>query len=124
MLVTAGFLLFILGLIHSVLGEILIFKRMRDRSIIPTHGGDLLKERHVRILWATWHLVTILAWGIGVVLYWISTSAPAETVPSVLVINTIVVTVFIGAALVLTGTKGKHPGWIVLLLIATLAWLA
>ena len=30
MLFAAGCLAFVLGLIHSILGEILIFKRMRD----------------------------------------------------------------------------------------------
>ena len=50
MLFAAGCLAFVLGFIHSILGEILIFKRMRDGGIIPTNGGSLLEERHVRIL--------------------------------------------------------------------------
>lgn len=124
MLFIAGCLLFLLGLIHSILGEVLIFKRMRDRGIIPTNGGSLLKERHVRILWATWHLVTVFGWGIGALLCGYSNLFTAENIPSPFFIHTIVIIMFIGSALVLIGTKGKHPGWIVLLVIATLAWLA
>ncbi len=124
MLFIAGCLLFLLGLIHSILGEVLIFKRMRNRGIIPTNGGSLLKERHVRILWATWHLVTVFGWGIGALLCGYSNLLTAETISSPFVINSIVLTMLIGSALVLIGTKGKHPGWVVLLIIAILAWLA
>jgi|GEM_PF-3827659 hypothetical protein len=60
----AGCLSLALGLIHSVMGEILIFRRMRKGQIIPTNGHPLLKESHVRILWASWHLVTIFGGGI------------------------------------------------------------
>jgi len=55
-LFVAGCLSLALGVIHSVMGEILIFRRMRQGRIIPTNGHPVLKERHVRILWASWHL--------------------------------------------------------------------
>lgn len=29
---------------------------------IPTHGGTLLRERHVRILWASWPIPSDMAW--------------------------------------------------------------
>ena len=37
-LFAAGCLSLALGLIHSVMGEILIFRRMRKGQIIPTNG--------------------------------------------------------------------------------------
>ena len=123
MLFAAGCLAFILGIIHSILGEVLIFKRMRTGGIIPTTGGSLLKERHVRILWASWHLVTVFGWAIGAILCWFSISSSAEIIMPPFLVNSIVMAMFAGSALVLFGTKGKHPGWVVLLIIGALSWI-
>ena len=123
MLFAAGCLAFLLGLIHSILGEILIFKRMRDGGIIPTNGGPLLKERHVRILWASWHLVTVFGCGIGAILFWFSISSSEGIVIPSFGVNSVVVAMIAGAALVLVGTKGKHPGWVILITIAILSWI-
>ena len=68
LLLAASLLLCMIGLVHSVLGERLVFRRLRRGTVVPTHGGDVLLERHVRILWATWHAVTVMAWGLGLVL--------------------------------------------------------
>lgn len=123
MLFAAGLLAFLLGLIHSILGEVLIFKRMRDGGIIPTNGGSLLKERHVRILWASWHLVTVFGWGIGAILCWFSISSSEKIFIPTFVANSIVMAMIAGATLVLFGTKGKHPGWVILITIAILSWV-
>ena len=58
-LAAAGTLAFLVGAIHSVLGERLIFRRMRIGTIIPTNGGKVIGEGHVRIIWASWHIVTL-----------------------------------------------------------------
>ena len=118
-LFAAGCLSLALGLIHSVMGEILIFRRMRNGKIIPTNGHPVLKERHVRILWASWHLVTIFGWGLGVIL--LRHSLPSSEHTSQLFIeHTILFSMLSGALLVFIATKAKHPGWIVLLSIAIL----
>ena len=54
--IAAGVLSFLIGFVHSVLGESLIFRRMRAGGFIPTIGGQLLREPQVRILWASWHV--------------------------------------------------------------------
>lgn len=118
-LLAAGCLSIALGIIHSVMGEILIFQRMREGRIIPTNGHPILKERHVRILWASWHLVTVFGWGLGVILLRYSLPSTEHTIQS-FVDNTILITMLSGAFLVFIGTKGKHPGWVVLLAIAIL----
>ena len=56
MLIAAAVLAISVGVIHSVLGELLIFNQMREGSFVPKIGKPLLRERNVRILWATWHL--------------------------------------------------------------------
>jgi len=114
----AGWLTFLLGLVHSVLGEVLIFRKMRVSGLIPTNGGTILKERNVRILWASWHLVTLFGWAFSAILFGIPVVELSE-IPS-LVIDIIGVFTFLGAALVLIATKAKHPGWIVLLVISIL----
>ena len=110
------------GLIHSVLGEFLIFQRMRKSGLVPTDGGSVLQERHVRILWASWHVITVLGCVIAATLYWLATPQAGHASPGFLVLA-----IFIGmlgsSALVLVGTNGKHPGWIGLLGVAVLVWL-
>jgi hypothetical protein len=54
-LVAAAVLAFVVGLVHSVLGERLIFRRLRTGQVVPTNGGTVLRESHVRILWLPSH---------------------------------------------------------------------
>lgn len=123
-LVAAGCLTFLVGFIHSVMGEILIFHRMRvNGGIIPTQARPILKERHVRILWASWHLVTIFGWGIAAILLWLAFSAPAYPVHE-WIKNTVLVSMLAASLVVLIGTKGKHLGWLGLLGVAVLLSLA
>lgn len=114
---SSGILMIIVGLVHSVLGEHLIFSRLRAGGLIPTDGGSHLRERHVRILWATWHLASVLGWAEAyILLYAANTAVPAP------VIQALVAAAAAGGILVLVGTRGKHPGWIALLVVALLAW--
>lgn len=120
-LFTAGCLTFVVGIIHSVLGELLIFHQLRNHGIIPTNGGSILSERNVRILWATWHLVTLFGLGIGTILLILSISWSQDSL--VLYIeNTLLISMALASALVLVATKAKHPGWMGLLCVAILVW--
>ncbi|PWI29557.1 hypothetical protein DI383_10055 [Flavobacteriaceae bacterium LYZ1037] len=112
----AGILCFLLGIAHSILGEYLIFKNIRNKEkLVPTKETIELKERHVRILWATWHLATIFGWCLGAILIKISILEESQLID--FIVNTIGLTMFLSSLLVLIGTKGKHPGWLVLLAI-------
>lgn len=70
--IAAAVLAFVVGLVHSSLGEWLIFGRMRVVGLVPTNGGSVLHERHVRILWANWHVATAFGWCLAVVLAWLA----------------------------------------------------
>lgn len=107
------------GFAHTVLGERLIFRRLRTRGVIPTDGGNVLAERHVRILWATWHLATVFGWGIAAVLWWLAlpTSRLATQSP---VPWAIAAAMLAASLLVLVGTQARHPGWVGLLGVAIL----
>ncbi len=116
----AGALAFIVGLVHSILGERLVFSRMRSAGLIPTNGGTVLLERHVRILWATWHVVTAIGWCMAGLLVWLSLASLSQAAQSVIALL-IVASMSGSALLVLVGTKGRHPGWVGLGGVAVLA---
>ena len=121
--VAAAATAFGVGLVHSVLGEKLIFQRLRrGGGLVPTHGGNVLGEGHVRIIWASWHLVTVFGWCMAAVLLRLALPAAPEG-PTGFDVHAIALAAFTGAALVFVGTRARHPGWIGLLAIAVCAWL-
>lgn len=118
----AAVLIFVVGLAHSVLGERLVFRRMREVGAIPTNGGQVLREDHVRILWASWHIATVLGWLVAVALVWLSlpSSGPKGVL---LLVRAIVASMLVCSLLVLVGTKGRHLGWLGFFGVAVLASL-
>ena len=121
-LLVAGTLAALVGVIHSVLGEVLIFSRMRQGTLVPRIGQPLLRERHVRILWATWHTVTIFGLGFAAILF--QAADPANPTMGAAALNTVAVVMLASSFLVCFATKGMHPGWVGLLAVALLIWLA
>jgi hypothetical protein len=119
----AGVLALMVGTIHSVLGEIYIFRRMRVSGIVPTNGAPLLRERHVRILWASWHIVTVFGWAFAAVILRLAFPTGNDSFQT-FVQNTTITSMLMSALLVLFGTKGMHPGWLGLAAVAVLIWLA
>ena len=106
------------GLVHTVIGEMLIFQRLRRGTLVPTFGGEVLRQRHVRILWASWHALTLLAWSMAAVLV-VMASAPASDM-TLAIARLIAMDMAAGAWAVLVGTRGRHPGWIAMLVVAVL----
>ena len=121
-LAAAGGLAFFVGFVHSLLGEKLIFRRMRTGSFVPTNGGTVIGEGHVRIIWASWHIVTLFGWLIAAALFWLASSPERLQIQGVLLMA-IASTMFLSALLVLIATKARHPGWAGLLGVAALIWL-
>lgn len=121
-LASAAALAFLVGLAHSILGERLVFSRMRQGQLVPTNGGTVLREPHVRILWASWHALTVLGWAMaGTLLLLASEPATGELRASLL--HLVALSMLAGSALVLYGTSARHPGWLGLLGVAVLTWL-
>lgn len=121
-LAAAAVLSLVIGLVHSVLGERLVFSRLRQGTVVPTQGGTLLRGAHVRILWATWHVVTVLGWGVAGVLLLLA-AEPALGPLHLSLLQLIALAMLASGALVLVGTRGRHPGWIGLVGVAVLTWL-
>jgi hypothetical protein len=106
------------GLAHSVLGERLIFRHLRaDGVLVPAMAAPPLRARHVRILWATWHLASVFGWAFAGLLLPLGLG---HAMSASLAVRAIVLAYAGGAVLVLVGTRGRHPGWIALAAVAAL----
>ncbi len=119
-LLAAAALLFLVGLVHSVMGERLIFRRLRGTGFIPTDGGTILREHYVRIVWASWHLATLQGWFVAAALVWLAVAAPRH---GALMAQAIALLELLCALLVMVATKGRHPGWIGLAGVAILTMI-
>ena len=107
------------AVVHSILGEIRIFQPLRRRAGTSV---DALPARHFGILWATWHARSVLGVGYCVILINLATGNPGDGQTTIL--EMAIVGSMLGAsALVLIGTRARHPGWIALLLVAVFTYL-
>lgn len=120
-LLAAAVLMILIGIAHSVIGEILIFRQLRAGTIVPLLAPPPLRERHLRILWANWHLTSALGWGLAALLILVAVAPDPSSYA--LQVRIIAVATLAGSLLVLYATRGRHPGWIGLLVAAVLAWL-
>lgn len=120
LLIVASLLALVTGIIHSLLGEWLIFRHLRAGSLVPSLPAPPLQARHVRILWATWHLASVLAWALAGMLFQLSQGPVAAR----WLLGATACAFLAGSLLVLVGTGGRHPGWIALAAVGILSWLA
>ena len=109
----ASVLTFAVGLIHPMLGGVMVFSRLRKGSWVPPPGGNVLHQRHIRILWASWHVMTVLGWLVAAAL-WALAAKPASGLRSFL-LQVIIGSTSVSSARVLFATKAGHPGWVGLL---------
>lgn len=119
-LLAAGVLMILIGIAHSVIGEILIFRQLRGGTIVPLLAPPPLRERHLRILWANWHLCSVLGWALAALLILFAMAPDLQAYA--LQVRIIVIAMLAGSGLVLYATRGRHPGWFGLLVAAGLAW--
>lgn len=118
-LVAAAAVVALTGLAHSVIGEWMIFRALRRSGVVPSGGQPVLRGFQTRILWANWHLVTVLGWALAALLLWLA--QPESRVASGGVIERgAAVALAAGGALVLWSNRGRHPGWVALWAAAAL----
>ncbi|WP_371397138.1 hypothetical protein [Fretibacter rubidus] len=112
-LAAATIVIIILALIHSIVGERLLFKPYR------THPPGGMPRRYWGIIWASWHGVSLFALALaGVVFSYIG----ATSTPFVLMFFAFTLCVFSG--LIAFGTRFRHPAWAAFLGLAALLLLA
>ena len=122
-LICAAGLSVLIALAHSVLGEQRIFRPLRRAGhIVPTEGGTLLREFQVRILWATWHGLSVMGIGLAAVLLWLAHPA-AQAASAGRVEWCVAMAMAVTGMLVLVSNRGRHPGWLALFAAAALVAL-
>ena len=119
-LVTAATVAALVGVAHSALGEVLIFRKLSKGTLIPNQAAAPLELRNVRILWATWHLASAFGFGFAAILLIL---ANRESAPDPVTAWTLILSFAVGSFLVLVATRGRHPGWIGLLIVSVLTYL-
>jgi hypothetical protein len=119
-LLSAGWLTVLIGVVHSILGEARIFRPLRKGGWVPTQGAPLLREFQVRILWGSWHLVTVFGWGVAALLIRMAQPDTAAALRADLA-GISGAAMVVAALLVAGATRGKHPAWVALLLASGLA---
>ncbi len=118
-LVAGATLCFVIGLLHSWLGERYILVRLFRRPLPPLFGNDWFTRRTLRF---AWHLTTVAWWGFGALLLAYSGLAPsAERTASLRVIGA---TFLVTAVIAAVASRGRHLSWPFFLAIAVFAWLA
>ncbi len=122
-LVSAAVISILTGVVHSVFGEKLIFIELRKHHLSGKAITVGLGARQVGILWATWHLASVLCFCLSGILYLIAAN-PESASNASSYLNIISAGYLISSILVLYGTKGKHPGWISLGAVALLTFFA
>lgn len=115
----AGGLAILLGLGHSVLGELLLIGRLTRACLPPLAGSTDLALRTLRF---TWHLASVFCWCIGAILLRLSLPASPDS-QLAFVQSATTLSLFASVLIVVVISRGKHPGWVVLLAIAILTWL-
>jgi len=122
-LFAGGIVSVLTAIVHSALGEVLIFRHLRSKGIVPDLAVPPLPARRTGILWATWHLASVFGLAFAAVLFAAATQRFARpgvnfTLAAVSIAN------LIASLLVLLGTRGRHPGWVALLIVSLIAGVA
>lgn len=119
-LLVASVLIFLLGLIHSVLGELLILRPMKQVTGFPPILGSL--ELPKQTVWIVWHILTVFAWVLALIVGHAASQA-ALGEGDRFALRTIAVACVISAGFGVVGTRARHASWVAFLAIAILCWV-
>lgn len=116
MLQIAATLLFLIGLIHSYLGERYILIRLFRNGKIPhLFGSDFFTKGTLRF---AWHMTTIAWWGFAWLLLAVASNSDIQQA----VLQTVTVVFLLTGVLAFGFTKGRHISWLVFWSVAGLAY--
>ena len=119
-LILAAFLILLLGVVHSYLGERFILKRLFRRADLPRlFGSDEFTRNTLRF---AWHLTTVVWLGVAALL--LVMARVGQGPPSARAVGTVLaVTAMASAVVTFVGSKTKHPASYVFLAVAVLTWV-
>lgn len=118
----ASFLSYFVALAHSLRGE-WVGKRKLVRAIAKARLFDEEDKDNMskRVLRVAWHVTSITWLGIGsLLLYLAFTDINTSIVVTARIIS---VTFFVSFVFSVITVRGKHPSWILFLLISLFTWL-
>jgi hypothetical protein len=113
MLQAAAFLLVAMGIAHSVLGERYILTRLFRRADLPKIFGSA--EFTVGTLRFTWHLTSVMGFGLAAVLLQLAGQASPKEI-----VTTLGWLCVASGLLPLIWTRGRHLSWLFLFAAAGL----
>lgn len=120
MLLLAAVLTVLVGLFHSIAGEIRLVRPLLARADLPTLGHGAWYAR--ALIRTAWHITTLTWWGIAAMLLVLHRTPLREHAPMLWIICAVFAVSGV-AALVLS--RAKHPAWLAFLPIAGLTgWVA
>jgi hypothetical protein len=129
-LVAAAVLAAMLGIAHSVLGELYLLRHLGKVDgiapitpyvLVPVRwltASDLLSKRTIRMVW---HALTALGWATASILARYAARPLDEG--STWTIRIIAIAFLACALLFLVGTRLRHPGGVAFAALAVLSWL-
>ena len=116
MLTIAALLFFLTGAAHSYLGERYILIRLFNRDNLPKlFGGTDFTTGTLRFVW---HLLTLVWWGIAVVVL----LASGKQIDTKTVLQVFSIVALVSGFFPLYFTRGRHLSWIVFFAAAALLW--
>ena len=114
----AAVLAFLIGLLHSLLGERYILIRLFRRENLPKlFGGTAFTIRTLRFVW---HITTVAWWGFAAILFQLA-GGNSSLQSTALIIG---VTFVLTALITIIISRGRHLAWIVFLIIGVIALYA
>ncbi len=117
-LVAAAALAAIGGLLHSVLGERLVFSKLTVASLPQLLGSTVFTFRVLRLFW---HMVSVAWWGFALLMV-LMAATPVDG-DNQRLIWAMTLIFLASAVLACLLSRGRHFSWGVLLIIAVLTWL-
>ena len=117
LLYAACAVLLVLGIAHSLLGELWLLAPMPRFQGAAAFANDRLPKRTLRV---TWHIATLLGYGDALVLFRYAQRGDGDP----FVVRVIAASLAVCGALVLLGTRARHPGWTGFFVAAGLCWIA
>ena len=108
---------FIMGLIHSIMGERFFIPRLFQREDTNPMGSEAYVNRNTRI---SWHLTTIAWWNAAAILLVFSFR---ELDNSIWIVARIISNIFfLSGIFSMLGSRARNLSWVVFFLISLLAW--
>ena len=111
----AAVLIFVVGLVHSALGERYILIRLFRRPDLPKLFGGV--SFTIGTLRSAWHITTVAWWGIGAIL-WLAGSGGLTSASTLSVVG---YTALASGLLPLIITRGRHLSWLAFIVIGAVA---